>query len=332
MIIILFTLFFIIFYSVCALKVKCEKHSLQYEYTALSTPDTFSGSLFSAVSVCDDRQISHYSHEEQDWKKSEIWRDVPELHETRDWFLHQVNILSNCTNSKCSELHVLQRRAGCEVEKLPDGAIKNLKGFDEYHYDGEDFIAFNFNTTQWINKNPKAKETKLKWDRQTTENQIIKDQLKNCMNWISTFNNTQITLPDVEVFAVESPQDQNKLILICLATGFYPKHLEMNMMLNGIKLDHVNSSGIRPNGDETFQLRISVEIHRNEEEGFECHVNHISVKEPVISEWDGKCSNCSETSRTYSITIIVAAVAVTVFMNVIYINIHKRKRSNGEFK
>ncbi|XP_051520722.1 zinc-alpha-2-glycoprotein-like [Myxocyprinus asiaticus] len=172
-----------------------EKHTLQYEYTALSTPDTFSGSVFSGVCVCvcvcDDRQISHYCNEEQDWKKSEIWRDVPELHESRDWFLHQLYLLSNCTNSKCSELHVLQRRAGCEVEKLPDGTIKNPKGFDEYQYDGEDFIVFNFNTTQWINKNPKAKETKLKWDSQTIRNQIIKDELKNCMNWISTFNNTQ---------------------------------------------------------------------------------------------------------------------------------------------
>ncbi|XP_051991578.1 zinc-alpha-2-glycoprotein-like isoform X2 [Xyrauchen texanus] len=316
-------------------KVSPEKHSLHCLFTGLSTPDTFSGSVFSGLCVYDDIKIIHYSNEEQDWKiKSQNAEIRGHLKLYKDWFqfypknlLLQVNILSNCTNYKCSELHLLQRRAGCDVEKL-NGTIKYLTVFNEYQYDGEDFIAFNFNTTQWINTNPKAKETKLKWDSQTTRNHVIKDQLKICMNWISTFNNTQRTLPDVEVFAVESPQDQNKLILTCLATGFYPKHLEMNMMLNGIKLDHINSSGIRPNGDETFQLRISVEIHRNETEGFECHVNHISVKEPVISEWDGKCRNCSEASRTNIITIIIAAVTFTVFMIVIFIYIHKKKRSN----
>ncbi|XP_051991576.1 zinc-alpha-2-glycoprotein-like isoform X2 [Xyrauchen texanus] len=334
----LIILYFLLFPSVVH-QVSPEKHSLHCLFIGLSTPDTFSGSVFSGLCVYDDIKIIHYSNEEQDWKiKSQNAEIRGHLKLYKDWFqfypknlLLQVNILSNCTNYKCSELHVLQRRAGCDVEKL-NGTIKYLTVFNEYQYDGEDFIAFNFNTTQWINTNPKAKETKLKWDSQTTRNHVIKDQLKICMNWISTFNNTQRTRPDVEVFAVESPQDQNKLILTCLATGFYPKHLEMNMMLNGIKLDHVNSSGIRPNGDETFQLRISVEIHRNETEGFECHVNHISVKEPVISEWDGKCRNCSEASRTNIITIIVAAVAVTVavtvFMIVICVCIHKRKRSN----
>ncbi|XP_051991816.1 zinc-alpha-2-glycoprotein-like isoform X5 [Xyrauchen texanus] len=344
----LIILYFLLFPSV----VQQEKHSIQHQivYSGLKTShDTVSGSLLSAVSVCDDRQIANYSHNEGDWISNhwnyEIWRDVPDffhyrdwfpydysdwfLHEIIEWFLHQIHILSNCTNSKCSELHVLQGRAGCEVEKRPDGEIKNLKGFNEYQYDGEDFIVFNFNTTQWIKKNPKANETILEWDHQTIQNQIIKNQLKNCMNWISTFNNTQITLPDVEVFAVESPQDQNKLILTCLATGFYPKHLEMNMMLNGIKLDHVNSSGIRPNGDETFQLRISVEIHRNETEGFECRVNHISVKEPVKIKWGGECSNCSEASNADVTAVAAVFAALAVFFIVIFIYILIRKRSNG---
>ncbi len=43
------------------------------------------------------------------------------------------------------ELHVLQRIIGCELEKLPDGSV-NLRAFDEYGFDGEDFIAFNSDT------------------------------------------------------------------------------------------------------------------------------------------------------------------------------------------
>ncbi|XP_048059177.1 major histocompatibility complex class I-related gene protein-like [Megalobrama amblycephala] len=88
-----------------------------------------------------------------DWTNSP--KDPPD---SRDWFLHQIRTLTNCTNSQCSELHVLQRIIGCELEKLPDGTV-NLTVFDEYGFDGEDFISFNSDTMKWIDKNPKAKET-----------------------------------------------------------------------------------------------------------------------------------------------------------------------------
>ncbi len=87
------------------------------------------------------------------------------------------------------ELHVLQRIIGCELEKLPDGTVKSLRVFDEYGFDGEDFITFNSDPLQWIVKNPKAKETKREWDQQTERNQFLQHFLKTCTDWISTFNN-----------------------------------------------------------------------------------------------------------------------------------------------
>ncbi len=66
----------------------------------------------------------------------------------------------------------------------------NVNAFDEYGYDGEDFIALNLDTMQWMEKSPKAKETKMKWNNQRVRRQILKADLKNCMNWISTFNDS----------------------------------------------------------------------------------------------------------------------------------------------
>ncbi|KTF73148.1 hypothetical protein cypCar_00042819, partial [Cyprinus carpio] len=79
----------------------------------------------------------------------------------------------------------------------------------QYGFDGEDFIAFNSDTLQWIDKNPKAKETKMKWDQQTKHNELLQHFLKTCMNWISTFNNTQKTPPDVHVFVRKAPDDHS---------------------------------------------------------------------------------------------------------------------------
>ncbi|KAK9958180.1 hypothetical protein ABG768_012354 [Culter alburnus] len=305
-----------------------EKHFLHYKFTVLTKADTFPE--FSAVIVADGKRIKHFSDEERDWILTEDdWTEPPkDPPETRNWFIHQIRTLSNCTNSQCSELHVLQRIIGCELEKLPDGTV-NLTVFDEYGFDGEDFISFNSDTMKWIDKNPKAKETKEEWDHQTERNQFLKYFLKTYMNWISTFNNTKQSSPDVHVSVRKAPDDDSKLVLTCLATGFYPRDVQMNIRLNRINLEDQTSPGIRPNDDETFQMRISVKINRNFKGSYDCLLIHSSLTEPASVKWDGRCSDC-ETDHTWIVIAgIAAAVALAVIVIITGYCIYKQKRSNG---
>uniref|UniRef100_A0A8C2EZ09 Immunoglobulin C1-set domain-containing protein n=1 Tax=Cyprinus carpio TaxID=7962 RepID=A0A8C2EZ09_CYPCA len=294
-----------------------EKHSLYYKFTVLSKPLTFPE--FSAKAVADDRQIKHYSNEERYWILTEDdWINAPEEPpDSRDWFLHQIRTLSNCT--QCSELHVLQRVIGCELEKLSDGSV-NLRAFDEYGFDGEDFMAFNSDTVQWIDKHPKAKETKMKWDQQTVRNEHLRLYLKTCTDWISSFNNTKKTPPDVRVFARRAPDDHSKLNLTCLVTGFYPRDIRMNIRLYRINIKDQTSSGIRPNGDGSFQMRSSVKIDRNHKEFYDCFVNHSSLAEPTVKEWVSQ----------WALKVVLITVSVVLVLIVICFCIYKRKRSNGE--
>ncbi|XP_051727528.1 H-2 class I histocompatibility antigen, K-Q alpha chain-like [Ctenopharyngodon idella] len=323
-------MFRLIFHS-CLSDALQEKHFLHYKFTVLTKADTFPE--FSAEVVADDRQIKHFSDEERVWILTEDdWTEPPDPPDSRDWFIHQIRTLSNCTNSQCSELHVLQRIIGCELEKLPDGTV-NLTVFDEYGFDGEDFISFKYKTMQWIDKNPKAKETKKKWDRQTERNQYIKYFFKSCMNWISTFNNTKQSSPDVHVSVRKSPDDHSNLVLTCLATGFYPRDVQMNIRLNRTKLEDQTSSGIRPNNDETFQMRISVKIDRNLKGFYDCLVIHSSLTEPVSVKWDGSCIDC-ETESLWRVGAGAAAVFLVAVLAEIVIGyfIYKRRWSNGKGK
>ncbi|XP_067268228.1 zinc-alpha-2-glycoprotein-like [Chanodichthys erythropterus] len=316
-----------------------EKHNVYYRFTVLTKAFPFPP--FSAVGVYDDREFAHYSNE--GWVKTPVsfkqnQRNVnkldrtvllPEPGESRDWYKDLLRTLSNCPNSfpLCSDLHVLQRIIGCELEKLPDGTVKSLTAYDEYGFDGEDFISFNFNTMQWIDKNPKAKETKEKWDLQTGRNQILEYFLKICMNWISTYNNTHMSRPHVHVFALKAaPDDQNKQSLTCLATGFYPRDVQMNIRLYRINLEDQTSSGIRANDDGTFQMRISVKIDRNYEGSYDCLLIHSSLTEPVSVIWDGKCSNCEPEPR-WDVGAVAVVLLLAVIVIVIYF-IYKRKKSN----
>jgi len=93
--------------------------------------------------------------------------------------------------------------------------------------------------------------------------------------------------PEVHVFARRSTRDKTKLKLTCLATGFYPKDVIMTMRkYRTSKLDaEIESTGIRPNHDGTFQLRKSIEIKEDDQAEYECDVSHRTLKEPIIVRW-----------------------------------------------
>ncbi|KAL0167155.1 hypothetical protein M9458_038999, partial [Cirrhinus mrigala] len=76
------------------------------------------------------------------------------------------------------------------------------------------------------------------------------------------------------MFASAAPHNESKLILTCLATGFYPKHVEMNVALKNITLQPFSSTGVRPNDNQTFQMRTSVETHRDEKQSYDCRALH----------------------------------------------------------
>ncbi len=88
------------------------------------------------------------------------------------------------------ELHVLQRIIGCKLEKFPNGTVLKLPVFDEYGFDGNDLMAFNYDTLEWLDKSPNAKAIKKDWDYYTERKQCLHQYLKDCMDWISTLNNT----------------------------------------------------------------------------------------------------------------------------------------------
>jgi len=62
-----------------------------------------------------------------------------------------------------------------------------------------------------------------------------------------------------------------------MVTGFYPKNV---MMLTIVKYhtslteEEIESTGIRPNHDGSFQMRKSVEIKEEEEDEYDCVVTY----------------------------------------------------------
>ncbi|KAK9977334.1 hypothetical protein ABG768_019154 [Culter alburnus] len=323
--------------------LQAEKHSLYYIYTALSKPVDLPGIYeFTAMGLLDDRQIDYYNSKEkrkiptQHWMKEKMqedyWEKGTQSRKSKEqWFNVNVHILMDRMGQKnYSDVHVLQWRHGCEVD-----GNEFSKGIDEYSYDGNDFLAFDDKESQWVAPVVAAVPTKKKWDNVPILNQYTKGYLeKECVDWLNKFRGygddelRNGSPPDVHVFAKKSTSDKTKLKLTCLATGFYPKDvmLRIRKYRTSLPEDEVESTGVRPNNDGTYQLRKSVHIKEDEKAEYDCFVSHSTLKGgPIIKKWDGKCKDCNEGSFMV-IGIAIGAVAVAAVVLGICVYLFKTKR------
>ncbi|XP_036433856.1 major histocompatibility complex class I-related gene protein-like isoform X2 [Colossoma macropomum] len=77
----------------------------------------------------------------------------------------------------------------------------------------------------------------------------------------------------------------------CLATGFYPRHVNLTLLRNGQPVsEHLVSGGeLLPNGDGTYQMRKSLEISAEElqqKNNYTCTATHLSLDNKLDIHWD----------------------------------------------
>ncbi|XP_051743179.1 zinc-alpha-2-glycoprotein-like isoform X8 [Ctenopharyngodon idella] len=346
-----FALLCLLFLCGTSPSLQAEKHSLYYIYTALSKPLDLPGiHEFTAMGLLDDRQIDYYNSKDkrkiptQQWMKEKMqedyWEKGTQSRKSKEqWFNVNVHILMDRMRQKNdSDVHVLQWRHGCEVERNEGNKLNFSKGIDEYSYDGDNFLSFDDKESQWVAPVDAALPTKRKWDNVPILNQYTKGYLeKECVDWLNKFREygdeelKKSSPPDVRVFAKKSTKDKTKLKFTCLATGFYPKDVMLNLRKYRTSMpdDEVESTGVRPNNDGTFQLRKSVDIKKDEEAEYDCFVFHSTLKEPIIEKWDGKCKDCNEGS--FMVTEIVIGVVLVAVLVVVFIYLYETKRhgANG---
>ncbi|XP_023665406.1 major histocompatibility complex class I-related gene protein-like [Paramormyrops kingsleyae] len=269
-----------------------EIHTLEYIYTALSKPVEVPGVYeFTAMGILDNEQIDYYNSKEktkiprQTWMSQRLdgnyWDKGTSSRKSKEqWFKVNVEILMNRMNHSKGGLHVLQWRHGCQGEPQPDGTLAFRDGFDQYSYDGGDFLSFDPKHLQWVAPVSQARATKRKWDDSQTLNQYTEGYLKReCMDWLTKFMGygekglKNQPAPGVYPHA-KTTKTPGKVILHCLVTGLHTRDVEVDIYRNDDNMteaDGVTSTGIRPSEfsadgtmAKTYQLKKSIEILKSD--------------------------------------------------------------------
>uniref|UniRef100_A0AAY5EYB1 Immunoglobulin C1-set domain-containing protein n=1 Tax=Electrophorus electricus TaxID=8005 RepID=A0AAY5EYB1_ELEEL len=247
-----------------------DKHSVYYKYMIRSGNSIDNITDFTEVTVLDGKQIDSYSSRDsirtpkQDWLKKLPERDQQTVKNSQENMCLCTERVSVSLNFRCSHSSV---RFGCKTE----ATFNILNCSNEYGYDGEDLISYDWISKQWKASVEQVQHTADLWNNVNGQNFL-------CDVWTNV---------DVYIFAKRAVSDPGKLTLTCLATSFYPKDVMMSVRKYRTSLPEelITSSGVRTNDEDTYQLRKSVNILENDEEYYECYVAHSSLTEPVIINW-----------------------------------------------
>uniref|UniRef100_A0A669ENI8 Ig-like domain-containing protein n=1 Tax=Oreochromis niloticus TaxID=8128 RepID=A0A669ENI8_ORENI len=156
-------------------------------------------------------------------------------------------------------VHVFQQMYGCEW----DDETNEVDGYEQFGYDGEDFIIFDLQTETWVAPKQQAVVTKLKWD----SNKAFLTSVKNyytqiCPEWVKKYLNygrsslMRTVLPSVSLL-----QKTPSSAISCHTTGFYPKGAEMIWKKDGEELhEGVIKGDILSNNDGSFQMSADLDF------------------------------------------------------------------------
>ncbi|XP_068960287.1 zinc-alpha-2-glycoprotein-like [Petaurus breviceps papuanus] len=178
--------------------------------------------------------------------------------------------------------HTFQIYFSCEL----DGDIL-LSTFIKYGFDGEDLIQFEGLEGQWVVLNPKAHSFKFILEHPFWTEMRKRYSKRYCvgiMQKILQNSSMKEKLPP-EVYVSRRDFPNGTISLSCTATGFYPQSILMHWKrgIDGAIWGEESSSGTLPNSDDTFYLRISLEIPPGDTgTGYSCVADHSQLETPAV--------------------------------------------------
>ncbi|XP_047674546.1 H-2 class I histocompatibility antigen, Q10 alpha chain-like [Tachysurus fulvidraco] len=277
------------------LQTSAVTHSLQYLYTAITPQINFPE--FSAVGLVDGGQFVYYDSNirkmipKTEWIRSDkisaydsdYWKRETERsrsdHEDLHHLLHTVMKSFNHTQG----VHTFQRMYGCELHD--DGTVG---GYNQFGYDGEDFISLDLKTGSWTAAKPQAVIIKNQWDSTGAQGQYWKSYLETeCIEWVKKLvSYGRETLerkvrPETSLFQEEASSPE----VVCHATGFFPKAVMVSWRKNGEEVhEDVDLRETLPNQDGSFQKRSILKVPAEElqKHTYTCVIQHSSLEKELV--------------------------------------------------
>ncbi|KAL1277361.1 hypothetical protein QQF64_024034 [Cirrhinus molitorella] len=231
-------------------------------------------------------------------------------------------------------VHVQQMIFGCEL--LNDDKPGLLQRWDAFN--GQEIGEYSFDTEK---NNIQTKIIWGPWGQLTKlhmkiicENIYQPICIKVLRRYLHINKNSVMrkVKPKVRLVRKMLPDSQG-LEISCLATGFYPRHINLTLFRDGqpVDDDQITGGEILPNGDGTYQMRKSLVVSEKElHEGlkFNCTMKHLNLDNKLDITFDvAESDPGSSTQLVVSSVLVFLCVAVLIITALV---IWRKKHASGQ--
>ncbi|XP_073709044.1 DLA class I histocompatibility antigen, A9/A9 alpha chain-like isoform X2 [Garra rufa] len=320
-------MFMLVYVLSCWTVVSAGSHSLMALATYLDGQTPFPE--FSVVLMLDDVQILYYD--------STTWKAVYRSHSESKYhdeeqsdadtvFHYMYNIMKMRTFylkdnlNHTDGVHVHQTLAGCEL--LNDGKPGLFHFWDGFSGQNIDKFTFDMEKHNIQKKMPwTVTGSQIKWLNLMSMYKNVYHPI--CIKVLRRYlvmkknNLMRKVKPRVRLIR-KTISDSRELQISCLATGFYPRHINLTLFRDGhpVDDDQITGGEILPNGDGTYQMRKSLVISKEEQrEGhkYNCSMKHLNLDNKLDITFDVAESDPGSFSLSVVFSLLVfMCVAVLI--------------------
>ncbi|KAM6184908.1 popy Class I histocompatibility antigen, A-1 alpha chain-like [Rhynchocyon petersi] len=277
-------------------QTRAGPHSLRYVYTAVSRPPA--EPRFIIVGYVDDTQFVRFDSDAPNprmeprapWieqEDPEYWDQETKIAKvTAQTFRGSLRTALRYYNQSNAGSHTVQMMYGCDVG--PDGRL--LRGYEQYAYDGHDYISLNEDLRSWTAADVASQLTQRKWEEAGAADHNRAYLEGRCVESLCRY----LEMGKDSLQRLDSPQthvthhciSESEVSLKCWALGFYPSEITLTWQKEGKDLtQNMELVETRPAGDGSFQKWVAILVPSGEEQKYTCHVQHESLPEPRTLRW-----------------------------------------------
>ncbi|XP_036389697.1 major histocompatibility complex class I-related gene protein-like [Megalops cyprinoides] len=291
---------------------------------------------FSAVLMLDDVQVQYYdsinkvvSRRQQSWEDEGDDVDARlDHHSIMVDLYHSMKRRSQLLKLRFNYtegVHVYQRMSGCELNDGNPSPIMEWSAFDGTETARYYKLNYSLNPL-W----PELMWSELKFAAYTYIYQpfcikTLKQHLMKEKNILMRKERPRVRLIQ------KTDRDTGGVKVSCLATGFYPRHINLTMLRDGqpITEQELTVGEVLPNGDGTYQLRRSLSVSEEElreKHHYTCTVTHLSLDNKLDVSWEAG----DGPGDVFISVVIVLVLAVVLSPFITAFIVYKRRHRGSQ--
>ncbi|KAM9851931.1 class I histocompatibility antigen, F10 alpha chain-like [Aulostomus maculatus] len=311
----------------CLLPLVTSSGSGQHSLWALAS--FISGSSpfpeFSVVLMLDDIQVGYFDSASGRLTRrggEEVELDVGQeavfvLRDISSSMRRRLSLVKNRFNLT-DGLHVQQRLTGCEVQDGQPALIMFRDGSN-----GRDADSLMYNMTHFTYMSGEGWE--IQWDAmKKTYFQMLYSNiyLPFCLRTLTRLLDlhkhlvTRRVPPRVRLF---TRQVAGGALVTCLATDFYPRHINLSLLRDGCTVGESQLTGgvVLPNANGLYQVRKTLLLSDEElrqKHNYTCAATHLSLDNRLQVSWRAEFSHSHRTHVVPPAVLTAAAAAVLLLL------------------